>query len=327
MGPRTFERDPLFRPFDIFSAAIVSLVLRLAAALLLFAGCDRGSTPASLAPDKPVSAKPKPKKERPEKISRAAALGVGCRCPIDIAVEAETEGGEVVAYTYKRMDAAIGEAESRGHDVHAQLRSAEEACRQEREAWSQEQLEAYFQGDGITCELAANQQILGDVGLTPDCKALGLAYFTNAGELLEQNEIGTRCAKSLDTLRVTELAEGAGPQVLLVFGETAGREEEEHVTTLRIFALERDGSYLVDTFDTTLSEHVDADGCSTGVERTHEFDTDGNITIVATPWSTCPDRCQAQSERCEEPSQTTRVMWDGGYSISSVKDTQVPPPS
>ena len=295
-------------------------MLRLAAALLLIAGCDRGSPPASLAPEAPVTAKPTPKKERPEKISRAAALGVDCRCTVDIAVEVETEGGEVVAYTYKRMDAAIGEAESRGHDVHAQLRAAEDACRQEREAWSQEQLEAYFQADGITCELAANQEILGDVGLTPDCKALGLAYFDNAGELLEQNEIGTRCAKSLDTLRVTELAANAGPQVLLVFEETAGREDAEHITTLRIFALEREGTYLVDAFDTTLSEQVDADGCSTGVDRTHEFDTDGNLTIVSTPWTTCPDRCTEDVERCEEPSKTTRVTWDGAYSISSVKD-------
>jgi hypothetical protein len=285
-------------------------VLRLVAALLLLAGCDRGTTLAPQTPEKPAAPGPSTDKDDAPTLTRSGALGVDCRCPVDIAYQVETEGGEVVAYTYKRMDAAIGEAESRGHDVRAQLRAAEEACREEREAWSEEKLEAYFQGDGITCELAANEDVLGEVGLIPDCKVLGLAYFDNASELVEQNEIGTRCAKTLDTLQVVELAPGAGPQVLLIFEETAGPEEATHITTLRIFALEQDGAYLVDAFDTTLSQHTDADGCSSGVDRTHEFDADGNLSIVSTRWNACPDRCTEETGRCDEPPQTTRVRWD-----------------
>lgn len=255
-----------------------------------------------------------PHDRAPPRRSASSPLGtLTARVHAKVTVESTlaVPGGKVLVYTYGRLESRIGERTAAGHDVAAELAAEQQHCEDERAALDpvdREQLEA----DDQRCEVIAGAALFADEQLTPECRALGVAYFDAGGRLLGDLEIGGPCLRRVASLEPYDLTPEPTDELLLTaWFETTGELGQggwgvtEETTRLVVLGLSPNAEErLVQQLDLELDLTRDAGVCTGGTHRSLRVADPGVIEVYAQDWSDCPD------EGCVDADEAAGMLED-----------------
>lgn len=268
-------------------------------------------------------------------------------------------GGFVVAYSFSRLDAEIGELSADGLDVTEDIEAEVQACEQERAELSEEERD-WLEYQDRSCEELAVAELFDDEQLFPECSTLGVAYFDLEGTLLYEEEVDGRCLDHLDRFELRDLSPLDDPDIVLVatfmvVGDLTrgGWGALESSTELHVWApVVEDGEpVLRDLVSVDLDDDFDGGNCPYGNHRVIRRGDDGSLELYAQHWNDCadegcldPDTDPEEYEQeygepldpdmlCrDEPVERSRAewladegIWDGFYDEDWEGDGTLPP--
>lgn len=258
----------------------------------------------------------------------AAALAVVLHAQATIEHTLAAPGGSAYLYTYRRLEAELGQRAAAGHDVKSELETEQHRCEADRAVLApeeRERLDVEYQ----TCEALAGALLLADDQLTRECKALGVAYFDASGTLLGAFDVGGPCVAHIGSFEAFDVTPADDDELMVLatfetHGELTGggwgRVEES--TQLHVLAAQP-GEALVPQLAVQLDLGMVGGSCTQGTHRSARIASPGVLEVFSQPWTECgregcidPDDPDApapedQPAMCQaEPVTAERATWD-----------------
>ena len=246
---------------------------------------------------------PEPPPPRRAPASPQAKLREHVHAKVAIERKLAVPGGVAALYTWNRLEGALGERAAAGHDVTAELETARQRCEDERAALDpvdREQVEDEYP----SCEALAGSSVLGDEQITPDCRALAVAWFDTAGRLLDSFEVDGPCLHEIDSFETYDVTpEPQDELLLLATFETlgvltrGGFGRVQQATRLYVLApRDEDEAELVQQLAIDLDVKNDGGNCDNGLRRSVRVVEPGVIEVFSQAWDDC------LRENCVDPA-------------------------
>jgi hypothetical protein len=235
----------------------------------------------------------------------------------DVTIEGSlpVPGGTAKAYSYVMLESRIGELAAQGRDVKAELAAEQGRCEEQRavlEPDEQESIELWER----SCEELAAATLLDDDQLSPECHAVGVAYFDLHGVLLDRMEIDGPCLDGANTFEAYDLTPAPHDELLLVAtSKTLGEQTRggwgavQQSTSLHVLsampALGGDEAVLVEDLEVELDVSYDGGACGHGIRRSLQVAAVGVLEVFSREWNECGD------EGCIDPALAEAAAEDG----------------
>jgi hypothetical protein len=243
--------------------------------------------------------------------SPKAALGELVHAAVTVEGTLAASGGTVLLYAWHRLEAALAERAAAGHDVTAELAAAQQRCEDERAALDPGERD-YVEAEYQSCEAMAGSLLLDDEQLTPECRALGVAWFDAGGRLLDAIEADGSCLRDIGSFEAYDVTpEPEDELLLLATFETLGLLTHggfgrvQQATRLYVLA-PRDGdeAELVQQLVIDLDVENDAGTCDNGLRRSVRIVEPGVLEVFAQAWDEC------ERKDCVDPADVEDAAED-----------------
>lgn len=293
--------------------------------------CNRA--PVTNPPDLPAEAA---KDETPEEAAPAEAekspsqvLSELHHTDVEVDDSISMPDGFIVAYTYGRIAAQLGELREDGIDLKAEIDEETARCESERAAMEEGERE-WVEMEGRTCEEEALASVLDDEGASMECESFGLAYFDLQGALLHDEEGPDECVAGVVAFDLETMPGNDTPVLLVVtsignYGHYTrggwGFVKEWEQLEIMQPRFEDDGFFLP-LVEAELNAEEDGGNCSSGVHAGYVFSEEGHLDVYRQDWDDCEqEECMMELEEasedgdydeaeCEPPIEVERNEWD-----------------
>lgn len=240
--------------------------------------------------------------------SPSARLGALVHARVTIAGRAPVPGGELLVFTYRRLEAELGALTAEGHDAQAELAVEQRRCEADRAALDPEERE-YLRTRYQSCEALAGAMRFADDQLTPECKALGVVYLDASGQPLDHVVLGGPCVRAIDSFEAYDLTPAPNDELMLTatfetLGELAhgGWGPVQQQTRLHVLGA-RPGEGVVEQLDVELLASFVGGDCTHGTRHSARIAGPGVLEVYSQKWDACVEaRCVAveEEERADE---------------------------